>query len=104
MRTAYRNVERDWHLSVAVALLENWAVPDEIVHAIAESEDLEREPRGAASLTDVVMLAVAISRHCGEPAVLEAKLRDVKALARFGLDAKARGGDAGSLKERPGAA
>jgi HD-like signal output (HDOD) protein len=86
---AYRNVERDWHLSVAVALLENWTVPDEIVHAIAESEDVEREPRGAASLTDVVMLAVVISRHCGEPAVLEAKLREVKVLARFGLDAKA---------------
>jgi HD-like signal output (HDOD) protein len=85
---AYRNVERDWHLSVAVALLENWAVPDEIVHAIAESEDLEREPRGAVSLTDVLMLAVTIARHSSEPAVLEAKLRDVKVLARFGLDAK----------------
>ncbi len=85
----FRTVERDWHLSVAVALLENWKVPDEIVHAIAESEDLAREPRGAASLTDVVMLAVNISRHSGQPEVLEANLRDIKCLARFGLDAKA---------------
>src|ERR1700761_3552735 len=54
---AFLAVERDWHLNVAVALLENWAVPDEIVHAIAESEDHGREPRGPASLTDVVMLA-----------------------------------------------
>jgi HD-like signal output (HDOD) protein len=86
---SFRNVERDWHLSVAVALLENWKVPDEIVHAIAESEDLAREPRGAASLTDVVMLAVNISRHASQPEVLEANLRDIKCLARFGLDAKA---------------
>ena len=28
------------------------------------------------------------SRHSSEPEVLEAKLRDVKVLARFGLDAK----------------
>ena len=87
--SSFRAVERDWHLSVAVALLENWNVPEEIVHAIAESEDLTREPRGAPTLTDVVMLAVAIARHSGQPAVLEATLRDVKCLARFGLDAKA---------------
>jgi HD-like signal output (HDOD) protein len=87
--SSFRNVERDWHLSVAVALLENWNVPEEIVHAIAESEDLTREPRGSPTLTDVVMLAVAIARHSGQPAVLEATLRDVKCLARFGLDAKA---------------
>ena len=87
--TAYRNVERDWHLSVAVALLENWQVPDEIVRAIAECEDVAREPRGAPSLADVVMLAVAIARHAHEPAVLETSLREVKCLARFGLDAQA---------------
>ena len=86
---AFRNVERDWHLSVAVALLENWSVPDEIVHAIAESEDLTREPRGSPALTDVVMLAVAIGRNASQPAVLEATLRDVKCLARFGLNSKA---------------
>lgn len=86
---AFRNVERDWHLSVAVALLENWSVPEEIVHAIAESEDLTREPRGAPALTDVVMLAVAIGRHAGQPEVLEATLRDTKCLARFNLNSKA---------------
>jgi HD-like signal output (HDOD) protein len=86
---AFLAVERDWHLSVAVALLENWAVPDEIVHAIAESEDQSREPRGAPALTDVVMLGVAIMRHSGHPEVLETTLRGTKCLARFGLDAKA---------------
>lgn len=86
---AFRTVERDWHLSVAVALLENWNVPDEMVHAIAESEDLSREPRGAPSLTDVLVLGQAIARHSGQPEVLENTLRDVKCLARFGVDAKA---------------
>jgi HD-like signal output (HDOD) protein len=86
---AFRTVERDWHLSVAVALLENWNVPDEIVHAIAESEDLAREPRGAVSLTDVLMLALAIAQHSAQPEVLEKRLREVKSLARFGLDTRA---------------
>jgi HD-like signal output (HDOD) protein len=88
---AFLAVERDWHLSVAVALLENWSVPDEIVHAIAESEDVSREPRGSPSLTDVVMLGVTIMRNAAHPEVLEAALRDTKCLARFGLDAKTIG-------------
>ncbi|HEY1899826.1 MAG TPA: HDOD domain-containing protein [Steroidobacteraceae bacterium] len=88
---AFRTVERDWHLSVAVALLENWNVPDEIVHAIAESEDLARDPRGPPTLTDVLILALAIARHAAQPAVLEMQLRDIKCLARFNLNAGAVG-------------
>jgi HD-like signal output (HDOD) protein len=86
---AYRSVEREWHLSVAVALLENWNVPDEIVHAVSESEDLSREPRGAPSLTDVLVLALTIARYAGEPGELEVQLRDIKCLARFKLNAAA---------------
>lgn len=86
---AFHDIERDWHLAVAVALLENWNVPDEIVQAIAESEDLTREPRRSPLLTDVVILALTIARHAGQADVLEAQLRDIKCLARFGLDANA---------------
>ncbi len=82
-------MERDWHLGVAVALLENWNVPDEIVRAVLESEDLTREARGAPSLTDVLLLALTIARHSGEPEVLEAQLRDIRCLARFNLNAAA---------------
>jgi hypothetical protein len=82
-------VEREWHLSVAVALLENWNVPDEIVHSVSESEDLSREPRGAPSLTDVLLLALTIARHASQPEVLEVQLRDTKCLARFNLNAAA---------------
>jgi HD-like signal output (HDOD) protein len=86
---AFRTVERDWHLSVTVALLENWEVPDEIVHSVSESEDLAREPRGAPSLTDVLILALAIAHHAARPEVLEVHLRDVRCLARFNLNAAA---------------
>jgi len=86
---AFRTVERDWHLSVTVALLENWDVPDAIVHSVSESEDLAREPRGAPSLTDVLILALAVAHHAGQPEVLEGHLRDVKCLARFNLNAAA---------------
>lgn len=86
---AFRTVEREWHLSVAVALLENWNVPEEIVRSVSESEDLAREPRGAPSLADVLLLALMIARHSGQPDALEVQLREIKCLARFNLNAAA---------------
>ena len=44
---AYQAIEQDWHLSIAAALLENWGIADEIVQAVHESENFERETRGA---------------------------------------------------------
>jgi len=89
---AYRTLERDWHLSVAVALLENWEVPEDIVRAVAESEDTARDPRGGLALSDVLMLALTIARHAAEPPLLEIDLRDIKCLARFNLNADAVAG------------
>ncbi|HTV78275.1 MAG TPA: HDOD domain-containing protein [Steroidobacteraceae bacterium] len=84
---AFRNIERDWHLNVAVALLENWGIPEEIVKAVAESEDLSREPRGGICLSDILLLAIAIAQHGSQPALLDQQLRETPCLARFNLAA-----------------
>src|SRR6185503_15999971 len=52
---AYQAIEHDWHLSIAAALLENWGIADEIVQAVHESENLERDSRGPLTLTDVLV-------------------------------------------------
>jgi len=81
----YQAIERDWHLSIATALLENWCVPEQIVHAVRDSEDFGRESRGAANLTDVLIAANLMAVHGGQPEMLEARLQGVKAVARMGL-------------------
>src|ERR1700722_7601781 len=54
---AYQTIEHDWHLSIAAALLENWGIADEIVQAVHESENFDRETRGTPNLADVLVVA-----------------------------------------------
>jgi len=81
----YQAIERDWHLGIAVALLEHWQMAPEIVQAIAESEDYAREPRGATSLGDVLVAASLIAVYQEKPELLEARLQSVRPVARLQL-------------------
>jgi HD-like signal output (HDOD) protein len=84
--STYQLIERDWHLSIATALLENWEIAPEIIAAVRDSEDYAREPRGAASLTDVLVAANMIAIHNGQPPeFLQARLQTVRAVARLEL-------------------
>lgn len=83
--SSYQMIERDWHLSIATALLENWEIPAEIIQAVRDCEDYAREPRGAASLTDVLVAANMIAIHQGQPEFLEVRLQTVRAVAKLEL-------------------
>jgi len=84
--SSYQLIERDWHLSIATALLENWGIAPEIVAAVRDSEDYAREPRGEASLTDVLVAANMIVVHHGQPPeFLSARLQTVRAVSKLAL-------------------
>ncbi len=82
----YQAIERDWHLGIACAVLENWAVAPEILEAVRESEDFARAPRSSASLSDVLVGASLIAIHQSQPDLLEARLRSVRPIGPLGLD------------------
>jgi HD-like signal output (HDOD) protein len=82
----YQTIEHDWHLSIAAALLENWGIADEIVQAVHESENVEREARGAPCLADVLVVATLLAELHGEPTVLKAQTQCAKPLQRLRLD------------------
>jgi HD-like signal output (HDOD) protein len=86
----YQAIERDWHLSIACALLEHWGIGDEVVQAIRESEDFAREPRGPVSLSDVLLAATLIAVNRDQPELLDARLNSVRPVARFQLNRAAR--------------
>jgi HD-like signal output (HDOD) protein len=83
---AYQTIEHDWHLSIAAALLENWGIADEIVQAVHDSENFERETRGAPTLADVLVVATLLADLQGEPEVLKAQTLCAKPLQRLRLD------------------
>jgi HD-like signal output (HDOD) protein len=86
---AYQTIEHDWHLSIAAALLENWGIADEIVQAVHDSENFEREVRGAPALADVLVVATLLADLQGEPEVLKAQTLCAKPLQRMRLDFEA---------------
>jgi HD-like signal output (HDOD) protein len=83
---AYQTIEHDWHLSIAAALLENWGIAEEIVQAVHESENLERESRGAPTLADVVVVGTLLAELNGDSGALAAQVQCAKPLQRLRLD------------------
>lgn len=82
----YQAIERDWHLGIATALLENLEMPPEVVAAVRDCEDYARDPRGTISLTDVLVAATLITLHKDQPLILEARLASVKPVAKLQLN------------------
>jgi HD-like signal output (HDOD) protein len=86
---AYQAIEQDWHLSIAAALLENWGIADEIVQAVHESENFERDSRGAPVLTDVLVVGTLLADLNGDATALAAQVECAKPLQRLRLDQQA---------------
>jgi len=86
---AYQSIEQDWHLSIAAALLENWGIADEIVQAVHESENFERDARGPVGLADVLVVGTILAEHHNQPQVLQAQVHCAKPLHKLKLDAAA---------------
>ena len=77
---------RDWHASIAKALLENWEMAEEIIEAVSNYEDLERKHVAAPDLTDVLTVSQLLSAFKDHPETLELNMHDVAACRRMGLD------------------
>jgi HD-like signal output (HDOD) protein len=88
-RENYHAIEQDWHLSIAAALLENWGIAEEIVQAVHESENPERESRGPLGLADVLVVGAILAEHHNQPHILDAQVQCAKPLQRLRLDAAA---------------
>jgi len=85
-QAAYHAIVRDWHSSVAKAILENWEMAEEIVQAVSEYEDLNREHTGPADLCDVLMVSHLLVSYQEFPDSIELNMEGVSACRRLKLD------------------
>ena len=86
-QAVYNSIVRDWHASIAKAVLENWEIAEEIVLAVSEFEDLERKHAGPADLTDVLTVSQMLCAFKDHPDTLELNMQDVAACRRMQIDA-----------------
>lgn len=82
----YHAIVRDWHANIAKALLENWEMADEIIQAVSEYEDQEREHDGPVDLTDVLTVSHLIVTYRDYPESIELNMQGVAACKRMKLD------------------
>jgi HD-like signal output (HDOD) protein len=82
----YHNIVRDWHSSIAKALLENWDMAEEIVEAVGNYEDIGRVHTGSTDLTDVLTVGYLIASYRDHPESIELNMEGVAACARMQLD------------------
>lgn len=64
---AFDSVVSDWHANIARAVLENWGMTEELVDAVHQFDDPDREPRGLVCLTDVLAVAHVFALHFDQP-------------------------------------
>jgi HD-like signal output (HDOD) protein len=84
-RPAYDTIVRDWHVSVAQALLENWEISEDIVKAVSEFEDLDRRHTGPADLSDVLTVAHLMVSYQDYPESIELNMQGVSARHRMSM-------------------
>ena len=88
-QATFHEIERDWHASIATAMLETWAIPADIVSAVADHEDLAREHSGPPDLTDILTVGSLLATFHQYPDTLELNMQGVKAVEKLQLDRRA---------------
>jgi HD-like signal output (HDOD) protein len=80
-RATFDQIVRDWHGGIARALLENWELNDELIAAVQDHEDFEREMRGPVGLTDVLSVGALLAtfrEHRGSSEEADAHLHTMQ--------------------------
>jgi HD-like signal output (HDOD) protein len=82
---SFQALVRDWHASIAQALLESWKVAPEIVAAVRDWPTVSDDQRGAPDLADVLAAADLLQSHKDEPELVQALIADSLPMQRLGL-------------------
>jgi HD-like signal output (HDOD) protein len=75
----------EWHASIGKAILENWEFPESMAQAVGEQEELTRLEPDQADLSDVLAVAIVMSRHSPSEADVVQALGGLPSSERLGL-------------------
>lgn len=85
-QATYHEIERDWNTPIAIAMLETWEIPAEIVSAVRDHEDFARQHAGPPDLTDVLTVGSLLATFHEYPDTLELNMQGVRAAERLALE------------------
>jgi HD-like signal output (HDOD) protein len=79
-------IVNEWHPSIGKAILENWEFPENMAQAVGEQEELARTEPESADLSDVLAIAILMTRYSADVPALAAALDGLPAAERLGLN------------------
>jgi HD-like signal output (HDOD) protein len=82
----YQPIVAEWHGRLAQAILRNWEMADEVVTAVSDAENLDREHEGAIDLADVLAVSSAMAALGPDPRAEEMLFLGMPAARRMQLD------------------
>lgn len=84
-RERFRSITREWKHPAARAVLSEWKIQPEVIAAVTDFEDLNRQSSDEADLTDVVTVSYLLIGYVGQLQSLAASFDKIKAFARMRL-------------------
>src|SRR5689334_5616114 len=86
-RSKYAGLLRKWHGHFAKAILTGWHINAEVIDAVAQYENLNREVSGdEADLTDILATSYLVVGHTGRMQDLSMTVEKIAAFSRLRLD------------------
>jgi HD-like signal output (HDOD) protein len=86
-RTKYSSILRKWHAQFAKSILTGWKLNEEIVQAVVQYENLNREVIGdEPDLTDILATSYLVVGHAGRMQDLSMTVEKIASFSRLRLD------------------
>ena len=76
----------DWHAQIGRAILENWEFSEEVVAAVGDQNDADRESSAGADLADVIAVSILMASFAADAEGLQIASSGLASTARLGLD------------------
>jgi HD-like signal output (HDOD) protein len=86
-RTKYGAILRKWHAPFAKSILTGWRVNDDVIDAVVQYENLNREVSGdEPDLTDILATSYLVVGHAGRMQDLSMTVEKIASFSRLRLD------------------
>ena len=86
-RTKYTSILRKWHAPFAKGILSGWKVHDDVIEAVSQYENLNREVSGdEPDLTDILATSYLVVGHTGRMQDLSLTVEKIASFSRLRLD------------------
>ena len=76
----------DWHAQIGRAILENWEFSEEVVAAVGDQNDADRESSAGADLADVIAVSILMASFAADAEGLQIASSGLASTVRLGLD------------------